>query len=207
MGKNERDVIEEAPVPGLWMTEDDLERRIERDIALLERGLELQELYVSVAEEQEAARDAREENAQALGKTPDYAPTDEERAWDDYHNRALTGIALQNHVVLEVFGLDPRKSSLFSDFPELLARACDPKCPVLYDPPIREFSLMESWGPAVLVIDHCPWSGKALPKSLAGEWSDTISAMLQLDEWSIEEAREKLPAAYFTEEWWIDRGL
>jgi hypothetical protein len=109
--------------------------------------------------------------------------------------------------VLDVFELDPRRSALFNEFPKLLARACDPQCPVLFDPSECQFALMETWGPAILLISHCPWSGKPLPKSLSDEWNDAVNDVLGTDEWSHEDAREKLPREFWTEDWWRKRGL
>lgn len=196
----------ETPIPGLGLTVEDLEHRIAQDRMLLESGLELVDTFAKAAESQEAARDAVEQAALARGEEIKYVPTDEERTWEEHNNRALTGIAQQKQAVLEVFGLDPRKSALFGDFPKLLARACDPQSPVLYDPSAREFSLMETWGPAVIVISHCPWTGKALPGSLDDLWYELVSSELDTEDWTYEDVRARLPE-FVAEDWWISRGL
>ena len=191
------------------MSEDDDESdpAVERDIILLRRGFELHERFNAAMIQQEEARDAAIEAAKARGEKPDYSPTGEEKAWDAYHDRALAGIAVHHRDVLEYFSLDPQKSVLSSDFPDLLDMACDPQTPVLYDPAIRRFALMETWGPAVRVISHCPWTGKELPRDLNDEWHDLIDVLMGNDDWSTDDARDKLATDYFCETWWVQRGL
>lgn len=194
-------------IAGLWDSEADLEESIAADRLLIKRGLKLHNDYCAAMEAQERAREAAAEAARARGEVPSDVPTAEERAWDEYNDRELSGIALRKEGVFEAFGLDPRKSVLFGEFPELLARACDPQCPVLYDPSERQFSLMETWGPAVLVIRFCPWSGRPLPKPLSEEWHEAVIVALGTDDWSYDDARAKLPRDYWTEAWWSARGL
>jgi hypothetical protein len=206
MAGNDADGDSSDHIPGL--SEADLDESMAQDRALIERGLKLQDSYSAAMEAQEKVRDLAAEVARAKGEElPSYLPTEEEKAWDEYHDRALSGIAVQHKGVFKAFGLDPRKSVLFDDFPELLARACDPQCPVLYDPSEREFSLMETWGPAVLVIQFCPWSGKRLPKSLSEEWTEAVNAEMGTEDWSYDDLRATLPGDYWTEAWWSTRGL
>jgi Domain of unknown function (DUF6980) len=207
-GNDDADGDSSHLIPGLWMSEADLDFSMAQDRALIERGLRLQDSYSAAMEAQENVRNLAAEAGRAgEEELPSYLPTEEEKAWDEYHERALSGIALQHRDVFKAFGLDPRRSVLFDDFPELLARACDPQCPVLYNPSEREFSLMETWGPAVLVIHFCPWSGKPLPKALSEEWTEAVNAVLGTEDWSYEDLREKLPDDYWTEAWWSTRGL
>lgn len=182
-------------------------RTIERDTLLLQRGLDLHQKYCEAADAQEAARELAGKVAAERGEKPAFVATEEEQAWDVYHDRALTGIAIDNRHVLEQLGLDPRKSVLYETFPELLTQACNPQTPVLYDPSIRRFGLKETWGPALRTISHCPWSGRKLPEDLADRWFDLIEDLMGTDDWSTDEAREKLNGDYFNETWWVERGL
>ncbi|WP_422041699.1 DUF6980 family protein [Roseibium sp.] len=195
----------ETPDPDTFV--EQLERTIERDTVLLRRGLDLHEKFCVAADAQEAKREQAEKEAASRGEKRPFVETEEERAWDVYHDRALTGIAIDNRHVLEQLGLDPRNSALYETFPELLTQACNPQTPILYDPSIRRFGLKETWGPALRTISHCPWSGRKLPEDLADRWFDLIEELMGTDDWSTDEAREKLSSDYFNETWWIERGL
>ncbi|MEO1113825.1 MAG: hypothetical protein AAFY05_15885 [Pseudomonadota bacterium] len=197
----------DAESPDPKTADEQRERTIERDMVLLRRGLDLHEKYCEAADAQEAARELAEKEALERGEKRVFVETEEERAWDDYHDRALTGIAIDNRHVLEQLGLDPRKSVLFETFPELLTQACNPQVPILYDPSIRRFALKETWGPAMRTISHCPWSGRKLPEDLTDRWFDLIEELMGTDDWSTDEARAKLSGDYFNETWWIERGL
>lgn len=178
----------------------------ERDGELLERGLKLHDQYCKQMEAEEAERDAAEESAKARGETFVFSLTNEERAWDEYHDRQLSGIAFSHKKLLVAFDLNPRKSALCNEFPDLLRWAFNPQSPVHYDPSERQFALMETWGPAVNTIAYCPITGKTLPDPLGEVWPDLVSKELGTEDWSYDEAREKLPD-FFTEAWWIERGL
>lgn len=197
----------DAESPDPIKTDEQWLRTIERDTLLLQRGLDLHQKYCEAADAQEAARELAGTVAAERGENPAFVATEEEQAWDVYHDRALTGIAIDNRHVLEQLGLDPRKSVLYETFPELLTQACNPQTPVLYDPSIRRFALKETWGPAMRTISHCPWSGRKLPEDLADRWFDLIEDLMGTDDWSTDEAREKLNGDYFNETWWIERGL
>jgi len=186
MERDEQDDAPEEPVTGLWMSKTVLETQIARNRELLERGLKLREDY--------AAREKTRE-------------TDEEEAWRDCDDRLLSRLYDPKRFALKALGLDPRRSVLFKDFPELLARACDPQCPVSYRPALREFTLTGTLGPAALAISHCPWSGMALPASLADLWFDTVTDLLGTEDWSTEDVRAKLPEKYATEDWWVGEKL
>ena len=60
----------DAVVPGLTITADRLDQLIERNSALLRRGLALHKQYADADEEQEAARDALEKAAEIRGEKP-----------------------------------------------------------------------------------------------------------------------------------------
>lgn len=197
----------DAEIPDPKKDNERWERTIERDTVLLRRGLDLHEHLCKAADMQEAERELAEKEAAARGEKRPFVETEEEMAWDAYHDRALTGIAIDNRHVLEQLGLDPRKSVLFEPFPELLIQACNPQTPILYDPSIRRFGLKETWGPAMRTISHCPWSGRKLPADLADKWFDLIEELMGTDDWSTDEARERLSEDYFDETWWIERGL
>ena len=197
----------DAETPDPKIADANRGRVIERDTVLLRRGRKLHETYCAAADKQEAERDRAETEAAARGEKRAFVETDEERAWDAYHDRALAGIAIDNRHVLEQLGLDPRRSVLFADYPELLIQACNPQVPVLYDPSIRRFALKETWGPAMQTISHCPWSGRKLPEDLTDQWFDLIEELMGTDDWSTDEARARLSADYFNETGWIERGL
>ena len=197
----------DAESPDPKIAAEQRQRTIERDRVLLRRGLALHEKYCEAADAQEAARELAEKEAAQRGEKRVFVETDEERAWDAYHERALTGIAIDNRHVFEQLGLDPRKSVLFETYPELLTQACNPQVPVLYDPSIRRFALKETWGPAMRTISHCPWSGRKLPQDLTDQWFDLIEELMGTDDWSTDEARARLSADYFNETWWIEREL
>ena len=197
----------DAEIPDPKTVDEQWGRTIERDTVLLRRGLDLHEKYCHAADAQEAARELAEKEASERGEKLAFAETEEEKAWDAYHDRALTGIAIDNRHVLEQLGLDPRKSALYESFPELLTQACNPQTPVLYDPSIRRFGLKETWGPALRTISYCPWSGRKLPDDLTDQWFDLIEDLMGTDDWSTDEAREKLSDDYFNETWWVERGL
>lgn len=189
------------------MEDSEEDSAIEHDRNLLRRGWALHEKYGEAGEAQEAARDAYEEAERAEGREPAFSLTDEERAWDEFHDRLATGIAFHKRNVLDGLNLDPSNSVLHADYTDVLARACDPQSSILYDPSIREFSMMENWGPAIITISYCPFTGKKLPESLSDTWSDTIDELLGTDDWSYDFAREQLPEKYFTEQWWIEKKI
>ena len=65
---------------------------------------------------------------------------------------------------------------------------------------------METWGPAVIVINHCPWTGKQLPESLDDLWHEQVSSELGTEDWAYDDVRTRLPE-FVTEQWWVSRGL
>ena len=189
------------------MEDSDEDSALEHDRELLRRGLALHKKYTEAGEAQEAARDAYEAAERADGREPAFSLTDEERAWNEYHDRMATGISFHKQNVLDGLNLDPRNSTLYSEYSDILDRACDPQSTILYDPSIREFAMMENWGLAIIMISHCPFTGKKLPEPLEDAWRKTIDELLGTDDWSYDHAREQLPDEYFNEQWWIERKL
>ena len=55
-------------------------------------------------------------------------------------------------------------------------------------------------------IKYCPWCGNKLPKELSEEWWDALEK-----EYGITDPRNKdknrVPAEFWTDEWWKKRGL
>lgn len=55
-------------------------------------------------------------------------------------------------------------------------------------------------------ISHCPWCGKKLPEDLYDKWWDVLEK-----EYGITDPRNddeaKVPPEFWTDEWWIKRGL
>ena len=102
--------------------------------------------------------------------------------------------------VKEAFELDPRKSVLFSDYPELLETACDLQLPIVYSPKFREFGLIVFNGAAIQNISFDPWSGKPLPGSLRETWFKHFES-LGIEPW---EEAEKVPDRHQDETWWKD---
>ncbi|MEM0987916.1 MAG: hypothetical protein AAGK00_03500 [Pseudomonadota bacterium] len=194
-------------VHGLTITPQRLDEIIARNVVLLRRGLDLEARFNSAADAQEATRAQAEAARAAKGEQPPHVPTDEETAWDAYHDRALTRIASAHVDVLDQFGLDPRKSVLFQQYPELMMQACDPQVPVLYSPRFRCFTLMETWGAAQRSIAHCPSTGKELPGDLSDAWFDLTDDLMGTDDWQSGDVRARLGDEHFTEKWWIKRGL
>lgn len=82
-----------------------------------------------------------------------------------------------------------------------------------YSPIDREFGIgCTGGGSSVIIIQYCPWSGKAFPKPLRDEWFDQLLNM------GIEEPFDQMyniggpfekefPKDFLTEEWWIKQKL
>jgi hypothetical protein len=110
--------------------------------------------------------------------------------------------------VRDLFALDPRRSVLFPEFPDLLWAACDPQLPIVYAPILREFGLpVFDGGPSYLTMKFDPWTGKALPPSVRDAYFTEVEKRLGLEVGILDEALETLPAEFRGEAWWIERGL
>ncbi|UCM85512.1 MAG: hypothetical protein LF885_05965 [Rickettsia endosymbiont of Culicoides impunctatus] len=55
-------------------------------------------------------------------------------------------------------------------------------------------------------IQYCPWCGTKLPRELWDEWYDILSSEYGIED-PTENDREKVPAEFWTDEWWKKRGL
>ncbi len=55
-------------------------------------------------------------------------------------------------------------------------------------------------------IFYCPWCGTKLPKSLPDEWDDILEKEYGIED-PTDSDREKVPAEFWTDEWWKKRGL
>ena len=124
----------------------------------------------------------------------------DEAGWRPVWDRLFAILCSYKSPVKEAFGLDPRKSILYTDFPELLKSVCDPQLPTVYFPKLREFGLVVFDGGAFQLISFDPWSGKPLPKSLRKTWFDHFEG-LGIELW---EELEKVPEPYKDETWWKD---
>lgn len=60
-------------------------------------------------------------------------------------------------------------------------------------------------GGGVVVIQHCPWCGKELPRSLSEERYASIEQ--EMGEAFEKDYPEKMPRKYRSDKWWRERGL
>lgn len=128
--------------------------------------------------------------------------------WDEIWNGLFAMLIEQKQGVRAVFGLDPRKSTLFEAHPHLLWAACDPQQPVLYSPAFREFGFpVFDGGPAVTAIDFDPWTGTGLPPSVRDAYFEEAEKLLRQEVGLLDDALDTLPQDFDGEAWWIERGL
>lgn len=114
----------------------------------------------------------------------------------------------RKRAVRRLFGLDPRRSVLFAEFPELLWAACDPQIPIVYSPVMREFGTsVFDGGPSYTLMQFDPWTGKVLPPSLRDAYIAEAATLLGREVGILDEALEDLPEEFRGEDWWIARGL
>ena len=108
----------------------------------------------------------------------------------------------------DLFGLDPRKSVLFTEHPDLLWAACDPQKPIVYGPTFREFGYpVFDGGPAIATMAFDPWTGQALPPSVRDAFFDEAEKRLGHEVGLFDAELKTLPEAFHGEQWWIERGL
>ena len=132
---------------GEWdLTMDEEESDLEYHREIVRQGLALNEKYAEAGLAQEAALEQYEKAERADGRDPGFLLTDEQRAWDEHHERQSSFVALHKQDVLEQLNLDPKNSALYPDFGRLLENACNPESVIVYDTALREFGLMETWG-------------------------------------------------------------
>lgn len=56
------------------------------------------------------------------------------------------------------------------------------------------------------LIKYCPFCGTKLPTSLADEWWNVLEKEYALED-PVHDDRKKVPAEFWTDEWWKKRGL
>ena len=56
------------------------------------------------------------------------------------------------------------------------------------------------------VACYCPFCGAKLPKELSDEWFDILEKEYGIDD-PHDSQRDKVPAEFWTDEWWKKRGL
>ncbi len=69
---------------------------------------------------------------------------------------------------------------------------------IIYHEVFDEYGLIiHDGGTSTIIIEHCPWCGKKLPKSKRDQWFDELESM------GIESPFEQdLPIKYKTSAWW-----
>lgn len=78
--------------------------------------------------------------------------------------------------------------------------------PTSYSPKFREYYLQATIGPGSRKIDYCPYCGTKLPAGLSDLWFDILEEEYEIQAWKHNQ-KEKIPAEFFTDEWWKKRGL
>ncbi len=132
----------------------------------------------------------------------------DEDGWDEIWEGVFSILVEHMGEVRQVFDLDPRKSKLFEEFPDLLWAACDPQQPIIYSPVFREFGMpVFDGGPAMTTLKFDPWTGKALPTSVRDPFFEEAEKILGHEVGVLDEELDTLPAAYQSEVWWIEKGL
>lgn len=132
----------------------------------------------------------------------------DEAGWDEIWEGLYAILISHKEGVRAAFSLDPRKSVLFSTFPDLLWAACDPQLPIVYSPVFREFGYpVFDGGPASSTMAFDPWTGKALPPSVRDAYFDEAEKLLGQDVGILDDELDTLPEAFRGEAWWIERGL
>lgn len=130
-----------------------------------------------------------------------------EKGWEQVWSGLYAIMCDSKRQVRRAFELDPTRSQLYGQFPELLRWACDPQLPISYSPSFREFGVnVFDGGPATQGFSHDPFSGRALPSSVRDAWFKTVETLLGREVGILDELPD-LPAELDGEEWWIKRGL
>lgn len=81
----------------------------------------------------------------------------------------------------------------------------DPRVPIDYYPPFREYSLRLRHSRASQAIGFCPWCGRDLPTSLRGTYFELLEETHS--ELSIFDDPTGIPEEFRTDAWWRARGL
>ena len=75
-----------------------------------------------------------------------------------------------------------------------------------YDNQRREYAIWCNHFESYYIIQHCPWCGKKLPKSLGDEFGSILVKEYNYD-FSKPIVQEKLPIDFQTDAWWKKRKL
>ena len=76
---------------------------------------------------------------------------------------------------------------------------------IFYTGYAREHSIGYTGSAAVQVIHFCPWCGSRLPDRLRDPWGEALEAVGIVDPFG--EDRARVPAEFWTGDWWLARGL
>lgn len=75
-----------------------------------------------------------------------------------------------------------------------------------YSAKFREYGVLIPKSTGCILMDYCMFCGKKLPLSLRDEWFEILEKEYGLEN-PYEEDRKKVPAEFWTDEWWKKRGL
>lgn len=79
----------------------------------------------------------------------------------------------------------------------LVGALADPDIPLRYTPWFREYGIViQDGGTSMLVIDHCPFCGTRLPRSVRAEWFDRLDAL------GLEPEDNRVPPEMRSDRWW-----
>ena len=132
----------------------------------------------------------------------------DEAGWDEIWEGLFAIMAGHKAAVRHAFNLDPRRSVLYAEFPDLLWSACDPQAPIAYDPVFREFGMpVFDGGPSRMTLPFNPWSGKPLPGSVRDAYFDEAQKRFGPDIGILDDVLDTLPQEFRSEAWWIARDL
>ena len=128
--------------------------------------------------------------------------------WEEIWEGLYAILIEQMEEVREAFDLDPRKSSLFDTYPDLLWATCHPQKPIVYSPAFREFGMpVFDGGPAMITMDFDPWTGKALPPPLRDTYFEEAEKLLGHEVGIFDDALDTLPDVFRSEAWWLQKGF
>jgi hypothetical protein len=132
----------------------------------------------------------------------------DEAAWEEIWEGLFAIVTGYKAAVHRAFGLDPRRSVLYAEFPDLLWSACDPQQPITYDPVFREFGIpVFDGGPSQMTLSFDPWTGRALPGSVRDAYFDEAEKRFGPDVGILDDILDTLPQEFRSEAWWIARDL
>ncbi len=77
---------------------------------------------------------------------------------------------------------------------------------LMYSPKYREYNIKLPSFPGGAAMDYCLFCGQQFPFSVRCEWFDILREEYQLES-PCEGDKKKVPAQFWTDEWWKNRGL